>query len=387
MVANRSLILDPLADARRRAGRRDPRLPEPSPPGSHGQHRALPERRGRRLLGALQGRPVAGSRRRRLPARPELHALADARPYGRGRVARRRADDAIYAMTHLWWKEDRTPEIDPLGDDQAAIEVGRARVLAAVDIVIPGHGSVVPGQRLRDRLATMFRRTYSMTGSSRPSATARTNASRSSCGEPFQVGAQDDRPQVGLERFAGLEAGRLVRQPALDVDESGRVQARGRVERCLEVDRDPASRRRSRPGPAGRWRCCRRRRIARRAGHRAAGPRRGWRTGRRDPGPSGMSPWRGSRPPARRAGSAGPRSATRNDTRSPKPRQSLPGARRSSPASRRARRRVRRAGVRAATAVTRPVPQPASRTRSSPSSGRRSSTAAPQRVIGSATRS
>lgn len=51
-----------------------------------------------------------------------------------------RADDATYAMTHLWWLEDRTPEIDPLGDDQAAIEAGRARVLAAVDIVIPGHG-------------------------------------------------------------------------------------------------------------------------------------------------------------------------------------------------------------------------------------------------------
>ena len=50
------------------------------------------------------------------------------------------ADDATYALTHLWWHADRTPEIDPLGDDQAAIEVGRARVLAAADIVIPGHG-------------------------------------------------------------------------------------------------------------------------------------------------------------------------------------------------------------------------------------------------------
>ena len=57
------------------------------------------------------------------------------------------ADDAVYAMTHLWWKEDRTPEIDPLGDDQAAIEAGRARVLAAADIVIPGHGSAF---RVRD---------------------------------------------------------------------------------------------------------------------------------------------------------------------------------------------------------------------------------------------
>jgi len=52
-----------------------------------------------------------------------------------------RADDAVYAMTHLWWREDRTPEVDPLGDDQEAIERGRTRVLATADIVIPGHGS------------------------------------------------------------------------------------------------------------------------------------------------------------------------------------------------------------------------------------------------------
>ena len=39
------------------------------------------------------------------------------------------ADDGVYAMTHLWWRADRTPEIDPLADDQAAIEAGRARVL------------------------------------------------------------------------------------------------------------------------------------------------------------------------------------------------------------------------------------------------------------------
>jgi len=50
------------------------------------------------------------------------------------------ADDAVYAMTHLWWREDRTPETDPLGTDQAAIERGRARVLGVADVVIPGHG-------------------------------------------------------------------------------------------------------------------------------------------------------------------------------------------------------------------------------------------------------
>lgn len=50
------------------------------------------------------------------------------------------ADDGVYAMTHLWWRSDRTPEIDPLADDQAAIEASRSRILATADIVIPGHG-------------------------------------------------------------------------------------------------------------------------------------------------------------------------------------------------------------------------------------------------------
>lgn len=50
------------------------------------------------------------------------------------------ADDGVYAMTHLWWRPDRTPEIDPYAVDQEALEAGRARVLAAADVVIPGHG-------------------------------------------------------------------------------------------------------------------------------------------------------------------------------------------------------------------------------------------------------
>ena len=50
------------------------------------------------------------------------------------------ADDAVYAMTHLWWRQDRTPEVDELAWDQAAIERNRTRVLAAADVVIPGHG-------------------------------------------------------------------------------------------------------------------------------------------------------------------------------------------------------------------------------------------------------
>ncbi len=59
------------------------------------------------------------------------------------------ADDGVYALTHLWWRADRTPAIDPLAWDQAALERGRDRVLAAADIVIPGHGEPF---RVRDRV-------------------------------------------------------------------------------------------------------------------------------------------------------------------------------------------------------------------------------------------
>jgi glyoxylase-like metal-dependent hydrolase (beta-lactamase superfamily II) len=55
-------------------------------------------------------------------------------------------DDGRYAFTHLWWHADRTPEIDPYAPDQAVLERSRARVLAAADVVIPGHG---PAFRVR----------------------------------------------------------------------------------------------------------------------------------------------------------------------------------------------------------------------------------------------
>ena len=51
-----------------------------------------------------------------------------------------KADDATYAMTHLWWRPDRTPVVDPVASDQAALERARERVLAVADVVIPGHG-------------------------------------------------------------------------------------------------------------------------------------------------------------------------------------------------------------------------------------------------------
>lgn len=51
------------------------------------------------------------------------------------------ADDGVYAMTHLWWHADLTPELDPVASDQDALERGRARVLATADVVVPGHGA------------------------------------------------------------------------------------------------------------------------------------------------------------------------------------------------------------------------------------------------------
>ena len=52
------------------------------------------------------------------------------------------ADDGVYALTHLWWRPDRSPAVDPYASDQAALERARERVLAAADVVIPGHGDL-----------------------------------------------------------------------------------------------------------------------------------------------------------------------------------------------------------------------------------------------------
>jgi glyoxylase-like metal-dependent hydrolase (beta-lactamase superfamily II) len=46
----------------------------------------------------------------------------------------------VVACTHTWWHADRTPEIDPLCEDQAALETSRRRILAEADTVVPGHG-------------------------------------------------------------------------------------------------------------------------------------------------------------------------------------------------------------------------------------------------------
>ena len=49
-------------------------------------------------------------------------------------------DAGVVACTHAWWRSDRTPEIDPLADDQNALAASRERILAEADLVVPGHG-------------------------------------------------------------------------------------------------------------------------------------------------------------------------------------------------------------------------------------------------------
>ena len=49
--------------------------------------------------------------------------------------------DGRQAFTHLWWRSDRTPEVDPYSLDPEELARNRARLLAGVDVVIPGHGA------------------------------------------------------------------------------------------------------------------------------------------------------------------------------------------------------------------------------------------------------
>ena len=58
-------------------------------------------------------------------------------------------DAGMVACTHAWWRADRTPEIDPLADDQIALEASRARILEVADLVVPAHGPAFEVPRRR----------------------------------------------------------------------------------------------------------------------------------------------------------------------------------------------------------------------------------------------
>ena len=56
-------------------------------------------------------------------------------------------DAGVVACTHAWWRGDRTPEVDPLADDQQALEASRKRILAEADMIVPGHGEPFASRR------------------------------------------------------------------------------------------------------------------------------------------------------------------------------------------------------------------------------------------------
>ena len=67
-------------------------------------------------------------------------AVADAGSHRRRHSLIVEADDAVYAMTHLWWHADRTRSSIRLRRTRPRSMAGRARVLGVADVVIPGHG-------------------------------------------------------------------------------------------------------------------------------------------------------------------------------------------------------------------------------------------------------
>lgn len=50
--------------------------------------------------------------------------------------------DGTYALTHLWWFSDMTPQEDPLASSQSDLEKSRKKILEMADWIIPGHGKM-----------------------------------------------------------------------------------------------------------------------------------------------------------------------------------------------------------------------------------------------------
>lgn len=56
-------------------------------------------------------------------------------------------DAGVVAFTHCWWRADRSPDRDPLAEDPDALQASRSRILAAADLVVPGHGAAFSTDR------------------------------------------------------------------------------------------------------------------------------------------------------------------------------------------------------------------------------------------------
>ena len=146
------------------------------------------------------------------------------------------ADDATYAMTHLWWHADRTPEhrsvrLGPGGrgaGPRARPGRGRHRhpgprsAVPRPRLIEPGPGSAVRAPALRHDVEPHVV-DQRLREPARPPVDEAVALARR---EPLEVAAQDHGSQERLERLAGLEARRLVGQPAFDVDEARRIEPR-----------------------------------------------------------------------------------------------------------------------------------------------------------------
>ena len=88
----RAAVADPrpAPGAGRRTRGGHPRVPEPPSPGPHGQHRAVPQRGGRGLLGPLHATTCGWTTTATATASPEQPAVAHPGPHRGGRDARRR---------------------------------------------------------------------------------------------------------------------------------------------------------------------------------------------------------------------------------------------------------------------------------------------------------
>ena len=58
-------------------------------------------------------------------------------------------------FTHVWWNEMLFPEIDPLGEDQNALEASRQIVFDTADCIIPGHGKPFPNPQKPEASCSM----------------------------------------------------------------------------------------------------------------------------------------------------------------------------------------------------------------------------------------
>jgi len=52
-------------------------------------------------------------------------------------------DEGVMLITHMWWHNDLTPVIDPVGEDQASLDKNRKALLRKADLLFPTHGRIM----------------------------------------------------------------------------------------------------------------------------------------------------------------------------------------------------------------------------------------------------